>query len=251
MAIATLWMPPLFASRGGFWIHQLPPHPELEPYGFEPPAPFPELWAAPTFEVKVVRDDLPRFTLKIGKVDQRYRCVEITDLTDGEFVDANTLRRIRIPNLVGEAVEAATYTMVRIRDEEHAEWARELRATFANVQPPEESDEDEEPREPELVKPGDFFRVPAAWVRMGAPEAYEGQLRPLVAKAYATQRTRRPVVSTEEFVKEWNVARAQDKPIQTTLAEKFNMVPGAVRNRAARLRKKGYELPTRRGRNAT
>jgi hypothetical protein len=250
MTIPTVWLPGEWPiSRNGMRLAGLPKrYWELEPYGHDRFG-YPEMWAARWLRVRLEREGLPHVTLKIRKVGQRYRCVELDGLTDPTnpegFVDANSLRKLQLPALVREAVELVTYTMVELFDEEILDWAKETLEGFGgDGDPAVEIDID-------ALTIGDYFRFPLYFGAISEPDEYERRVRPIVHNVYGRQHVRGPAVSDEEFIKAWEDAWARDESIQDTLAEKFHMVPGAVRNRAGRLRAKGHTLNTRRGRNAT
>jgi hypothetical protein len=246
-ALHTLFLPldqPI--ERDGITVIQYADgHPDtLEPLGNLTVSDdsYARLWAPPWFRVRVERDDLSHVEMTVGKVDGRHRCLAINVLSDPQnpsgYIDGDSLRRLRLPSLVREAVELVTYDVMAIYDDPDVlDWVRSF--LTANVAKPEEFD-------PTSVRPGDFLRMPSFLPSQFHPEGYERYVRPDIERAYAQQEAHHP--TDDEFVRAWQEASAKDEDVQNELSRKFGVHPGSVRNRAVRLRKKGYDLPSRRGR---
>jgi hypothetical protein len=207
-------------------------HPDLVKQG--------ETFVPAAFTVLVDRTGIPRATLDIERVLGQFRCTRLVVLprTAVGHLESTELRQIRIPALVSEAIDLATYIEDEITDNESVEF---VRAVFASTTQPDSG------VDLDAIAVGDSWRYPAILpVLTGDQLAYEDGYRSYARELRRKRERRSGYVTDEAVAAEYRAALGRE-PVTAAVADAFGWELQTAANRICQARAAGLLPPTIRG----
>lgn len=204
-----------------------------------------DLWVPRSFTARIDRADSPTVDLEIQyEQHERFRCKSVRVIArDGEAVDGDALRRVRVAELVSVARERVSYREVELADGQMVDLARQWHRSYA----------DPAPDKFDQIQVGDLFRFPLALAFIETNRAdYETGFGKKVRRLLAGADHSRPKAVPHLWVAlEYDRAMKEGEPTGAAVADRFEWSLAQATNAIARARKAGYLPPTDRGQPRT
>jgi hypothetical protein len=224
----TLWLPDDRPLRYGGLEVTFPTstHPRLIKHG--------EAWIPETFRVSVDRPELPQLVLDVDRVSGQFRCtrLEVLPKPPRDHVEPAALRRIRIPQLVREALDLVTFVEDKLPDQESVEFIRALIEEFA----------ESVPAHLDTIAVGDKFRYPAiSPLITGEPDAYEHGYREYARELRSLKwRRRSGYITDEQVASEYRRAFELNESVTSAVADAFGWKEQTAANRIRQAMAAGF-----------